>query len=164
MVNQRYAKVIAMAAALQVGAAGCGRQEPSEASPQAAAQPTASRPFPAPTKLPQPQSGAASYYGPEFSGARTASGERHDPNKMTAASRTLPLGTIARVTNRETGRSVAVKVNDRGPYIGRRILDVSRRAAIRLGMKEDGVAKVKVQPLKVPAESAGRGGQREADG
>jgi rare lipoprotein A len=66
---------------------------------------------------------------------------------MTAASRTLPLGTVAKVTNQKTGQSVAVEVNDRGPYAKGRILDVSEKAATRLGMKHDGVAPVKVQPL-----------------
>jgi rare lipoprotein A len=94
----------------------------------------------------------ASYYGPQFAGQPTASGAPHKPNALTAASRTLPLGTTAKVTNTETGRSVAVKVDDRGPYAKGRILDVSPKAARHLGMKRDGVAPVKVQPLRVPAK------------
>lgn len=108
-------------------------------------------------KLPPAQSGTASYYGPEFAGRPTASGEPHDPKDMTAASRTLPLGTKAKVTNKETGKSVAVEVNDRGPYAKGRIIDVSPKAAARLGMKDDGVAPVKVQPLKAPPD-ADKGG------
>jgi rare lipoprotein A len=92
----------------------------------------------------------ASYYGPEFAGRPTASGEPHRPEAMTAASRSLPLGTKAKVTNTETGKSVAVDVNDRGPYAKNRILDVSPKAARHLGMKQEGVAPVKVQPLRVP--------------
>jgi rare lipoprotein A len=92
----------------------------------------------------------ASYYGPEFAGKTTASGAPHDPHAMTAASRTLPLGTTAKVTSQETGKSVAVEVNDRGPYAKRRIIDLSPKAAKRLGMKHDGVAAVTVQPLNVP--------------
>jgi rare lipoprotein A len=92
----------------------------------------------------------ASYYGREFAGKTTASGERHDPNAMTAASRSLPLGTTAKVTNQQTGKSVAVEVNDRGPYARHRIIDVSPKAAKHLGMKHQGVAPVTVQPLKVP--------------
>lgn len=99
---------------------------------------------------PKAQTGAASYYGAEFAGKRTASGEPHDPQDLTAASRSLPLGTKAKVTNTESGRSVVVEVNDRGPYAKGRILDVSSRAAERLGMKADGVATVRVQPLQTP--------------
>lgn len=103
----------------------------------------------APARAPA-QTGVASYYGAEFAGKATASGEPHRPQAMTAASPTLPLGTAAKVTNAETGRSVAVEVNDRGPYAKGRILDVSPRAAERLGMKEEGVARVVVQPLPEP--------------
>jgi|GEM_PF-2300165 len=114
------------------------------------------RPPPAPpapsAQLPPPQTGVASYYGPQFAGQPTASGAPHKPNALTAASRTLPLGTTAKVTNTETGRSVAVKVDDRGPYAKGRILDVSPKAARHLGMKRDGVAPVKVQPLRVPVK------------
>jgi rare lipoprotein A len=98
-------------------------------------------------KPPPPQTGVASYYGPEFAGKRTASGEPHNPRDLTAASRSLPLGTKAKVTNAQTGKSVVVEVNDRGPYAKGRILDVSPRAAEQLGMKEEGVANVRVQPL-----------------
>ncbi len=98
----------------------------------------------------RPQSGAASYYGPEATGKKTASGARFAPNKMTAASRTLPLGTKAKVTNAANGKSVHVTVTDRGPYAKNRILDVSPKAARRLGMKASGVSTVKVQPLHVP--------------
>jgi rare lipoprotein A len=98
----------------------------------------------------KPQTGEASFYGPGFAGRATASGETFDPNKLTAASPTLPLGTKAKVTNTETGRSVNVTINDRGPYAENRVIDVTTRAAEHLGMKEDGVAPVKVQPLAVP--------------
>lgn len=103
----------------------------------------------APAAAPAPvQTGVASYYAPQLTGKTTASGEPHQPNALTAASRSLPLGATAKVTNTENGRSVTVRVNDRGPYAKRRILDVSRRAAERLGFKHDGVAKVAVQPLQ----------------
>lgn len=116
-------------------------------APEAAEADRAPRPPPA-------QTGTASYYGPEFAGRSTASGEPHDPRDITAASRTLPLGTKARVTHKETGRSVAVEVNDRGPHAKGRILDVSPKAAERLGMKDDGVAPVEVQPLAAPKPDA----------
>lgn len=139
-------------AAILLGAClvACGRGQPPPAPAAQPPAPVASVKPPA-ARLPPSQTGVASYYGPQFAGQPTASGEPHRPNAMTAASRTLPLGTTAKVTNTETGQSVAVKVNDRGPYAKHRILDVSPKAAKRLGMKEDGVARVKVQPLHVPA-------------
>ena len=93
------------------------------------------------------QTGKASFYGPGLEGEETASGEPLDPNAMTAASRTLPLGTKAKVINKENGRTVHVEVTDRGPYAKNRILDVTPKAAAKLGMKEDGVAQVEVQPV-----------------
>ena len=88
----------------------------------------------------KPQQGVASYYRPTALGARTASGKAPKAGALTAASKTLPLGSKAKVTNTETGRSVKVTVTDRGPFVKGRILDVSPRAADKLGMKEDGVA------------------------
>jgi len=98
----------------------------------------------------RPQIGRASYYHPRLAGRRTASGLSLRLAALTAASRTLPLGTRARVTNTKNGRSVAVTVTDRGPFVRRRILDVSPAAAERLGMIEAGVALVKVEPLQTP--------------
>lgn len=87
--------------------------------------------------------GEASYYANSLSGRRTASGERYDPRKYTAANRSLPLGTRLRVTRRDTGRSVVVTVNDRGPFGNRRrILDLSRAAAEKLDMVRAGKAEV----------------------
>lgn len=97
-----------------------------------------------------PQVGMASYYGARFAGRRTASGATFRPNQLTAASRTLPIGTKARVTNLQNGKSVEVTVTDRGPHVERRILDLSVAAARRLGMLSAGVAKVRVKPLKPP--------------
>ena len=77
-------------------------------------------------------------------GRTTSSGERFDPNALTAASRTLPLGTVVTVTNPENGRSVMVRINDRGPFVGGRSLDLSRRAAQKLGITQKGVARLKV--------------------
>lgn len=88
-------------------------------------------------------SGMASYYGTE-SGSRTASGARFNPSAMTAAHRTLPFGTRVRVTHLGNGRSVDVRINDRGPYVGGRIIDLSQGAAGVLGMHGQGVARVKV--------------------
>ena len=98
------------------------------------------------------QTGLASYYGPGFDGQRTASGELFDQDAMTAAHRTLPFGTIVRVTNLENGRRVKLRVTDRGPYGPNRakgcIIDVSTAAARRLGFLKDGIARVRVQVLR----------------
>jgi rare lipoprotein A len=93
------------------------------------------------------QTGAGSYYGPKFQGKKTASGERFNQNAMTAAHRSAPFGSRLRVTNIATGRSVIVRVNDRGPFIRGRIVDVSTIAARQLGMLGRGVAKVRVEKL-----------------
>jgi rare lipoprotein A len=91
--------------------------------------------------------GKASWYGPGFAGRKTASGERFDPNLLTGAHRTLPLGTKVRVTNLKNGRSVLITINDRGPFIRHRELDLSEGAARELQMKGQGVAPVLIQPL-----------------
>jgi len=91
--------------------------------------------------------GMASWYGYDGSGTRTASGERYNPEGLTAAHRTLPLGTKIRVTNTRNGRSVVVRVNDRGPYIRGRILDLSAGAARLLGMISSGVAPINLEVL-----------------
>ena len=91
------------------------------------------------------ETGIASWYGHPFHGAATANGETYDMDGMTAAHQTLPLPTDVRVTNLENGRSVIVRVNDRGPFVNGRIIDVSRRAARLLGFYESGTAKVRVQ-------------------
>jgi len=89
--------------------------------------------------------GLASFYG---SGTRTASGERFNPRDLTAAHRTLPFGTRVRVTNLSSGRSVTVRVNDRGPFIPGRVIDVSQAAAEELGMVGRGVTKVKLDVVQ----------------
>jgi len=91
------------------------------------------------------QSGTASWYGNEFEGRPTASGELFDPNKLTAAHPTLPFGTIITVTNLQNNKQVQVRVNDRGPYVNTRILDVSRAAAEQLGLLDTGTAQVSIE-------------------
>lgn len=91
--------------------------------------------------------GVASWYGPGFHGELTASGERYNQNALTAAHKTLPLPSIVRVTNLDNGRSVIVRINDRGPFKRERIIDLSKAAAIELGMIKYGTAKVRVQYL-----------------
>lgn len=91
--------------------------------------------------------GVASWYGSEFAGRRTASGERFNPAGYTAAHRTLPFGTKVRVTNKRNGKSVVVTINDRGPFIRGRIIDLSSAAAGVIGMKSAGVAPVTVERI-----------------
>lgn len=89
--------------------------------------------------------GNASYYGPGFHGKKTANGETFNQFALTAAHKTLPLGTIVKVTNAQNNKSVYLKINDRGPYHGNRVLDVSTRAAELLGFKNKGTAYVKIE-------------------
>jgi rare lipoprotein A len=91
--------------------------------------------------------GKASYYGAKHHGKRTASGERFNQHALTAAHRTLPFGTRVKVTNLNNDRSVVVRINDRGPHIRGRIIDLSREAADRLGMLRAGVVRVRVESL-----------------
>jgi peptidoglycan lytic transglycosylase len=104
--------------------------------------------------------GKASWYGRYHQGRKTASGERFDMHKLTAAHPTLPLGTEARVTNLENGKSVEVTVNDRGPYVKGRAIDLSAKAAQELGMKRRGIATVHIEvlPDSAPEEVAEAGG------
>lgn len=92
------------------------------------------------------QVGKASWYGPGFHGRKTASGEIFNQNRLTAAHRRLPLGTRARVTNLGNGKAIEVMINDRGPYVGGRIIDLSRAAARRLAIS--GVGQVRVEALQ----------------
>ena len=91
------------------------------------------------------QNGKVSWYGPGFHGRRTANGEIFDTNEMTMAHRSLAFGSKVRVTNLDNGRSIVVRVNDRGPYVGGRIADLSHAAASRLGFVEDGVVHARIE-------------------
>lgn len=117
----------------------------------------APRTRPAPTSVPPsvPASGAvfydegvASWYGPNFIGRPTANGEIFDPSELTAAHQTLPFDTLVQVTHLENGRSVVVRINDRGPFVGRRIIDLSRAAAERIDMIGSGTARVRLDLLR----------------
>jgi rare lipoprotein A len=109
--------------------------------------PTSSPPAPAVRPAVFTQVGVASWYGSFHAGRKTASGERFDPNAMTAAHRTLPLGSIVRVTNVENGLTTMVRINDRGPYYASRIIDLSRAAADALGFRASGIALVRIERL-----------------
>jgi rare lipoprotein A len=91
----------------------------------------------------------ASWYGKGFKGRLTSDGELYNPKELTAASKTLPIGSRVRVTNTENGRSVVVRINDRGPYVKGRSLDLSRSAARRIGMVKNGVCHVRVKKVGV---------------
>jgi rare lipoprotein A len=94
--------------------------------------------------------GKASYYGRNFYERKMADGTQMNPQSNVAASKTLPLGTKARVTNLENGNTEVVEIRDRGPYVKGRIVDVSPKTADKLGLKEDGTAPVEVKPIEVP--------------
>lgn len=92
--------------------------------------------------------GEASWYGPGFYGNRTASGEIYRPGTMTAAHRTLPFGTKVRVTNLWNGRSAVIRINDRGPFVGHRVIDLGHGAASSLGLTASGIAQVRLEVLR----------------
>ncbi len=94
------------------------------------------------------EEGIASYYADDFHGQRTSSGEVFDMNELTAAHQTLPFGTIAKVTNKVNGLSVIVRINDRGPFLKNRVIDLSRAAAEKIGMIGPGTAEVRVEVLE----------------
>lgn len=102
------------------------------------------------------QQGKASYYGKAHHGKKTASGKRFNMHAMTAAHRSLPFGTQLKVTSKDTGKSVIVTINDRGPYAGGRILDLSQEAARQLGMIKQGVGVVTLKKMKVKPDSVRR--------
>jgi rare lipoprotein A len=114
------------------------------------------------THMPRPMPGAgwietgtASWYGEDFHGRPTASGEKYDMYGCTAAHKTIPLGSRVRVTNLSNGREIVVPVNDRGPFVGDRIIDMSYGAAQKLDMVEVGLAKVRIEVLELPSNYAG---------
>ena len=135
------ARLLAAAAALLV--LGAGAPGPMASTAVAAERAPAA-------KHAKPQRGKASYYSTKFSGRRMANGKRFNPNADNAAHKTLPLGSTAKVTNLENGKSAEVTVEDRGPYARGRIMDVSPKTAQQLDMKKDGTAPVVVEPLRVP--------------
>jgi rare lipoprotein A len=101
------------------------------------------------------QEGVVSWYGAQFHDRKTASGERFDSAAMTMAHPSLPFGTMVRVTNLRNGRSVVVRVNDRGPFVGKRIADLSQAAASEIGMMRKGVARARIEVLDGDASNPG---------
>lgn len=98
--------------------------------------------------------GWASWYGPSYNHRRAANGEIYDQDKLSAAHRTLPLNSVARVTNIKTGESVVVRITDRGPFVPDRIIDLSKAAAKNVGVYQHGTAKVKIEVLESPGTIA----------
>jgi rare lipoprotein A len=138
-------------------AASCSTHQETQPAPAVAPPPVA---VPAPVAPPPRQSRArsgavrASFQGDKMAGHLTASGEPYDPDDLTAASKTLPIGSTVRVTNPKTGKSVIVRINDRGPHVRGRNLDLSTRAAEELGITDKGVARLKVERIDSrPAKS-----------
>ena len=96
------------------------------------------------------QIGLASWYGKSHQGRKTANGERFDRFEMTAAHRSLPFNTLVRVTALASGREVTVRITDRGPHVRGRIIDLSEQAAGELGIRDGGVARVRIEPVELP--------------
>ncbi len=94
------------------------------------------------------KTGKASFYSDNLSGSKTANGEKYKPNELTAAHKKLPFGTKVKVTNLNNGKTVTVRINDRGPFVVGRIIDLSKAAAKEIGMVQDGVVKVKIRYKK----------------
>lgn len=101
-----------------------------------------------PTQTRFSQQGKASFYARMHHGQRTANGERHDQQAMVAAHRSLPFGTLVRVTNLQNQKQVIVRINDRGPFVRGRIIDLSRAAAERIGMIDNGTVRVRIETLE----------------
>lgn len=141
--------------AMTAPASGVQRKAETVAAAPAGTHPA--QPIAAPATGPEPsarQHGAASFYSDRFRGRKTATGETFSQNKLTAASRDLPLGTRVTVTNRQNGKSVDVKVNDRGPYVRGRVIDLSKSAARQIGLGAKGIASVTVEARPSHQETA----------
>lgn len=136
------ARAFGIAGLVAAWLSGCASLAPQPGGPPA--QPAAAATSAASCGPSFSQVGLASWYGKAFHNKPTASGEPYDMNDLTAAHRTLPLDSVVRVTNLNNGRSVILRINDRGPYVGDRAIDLSRYAAQRLGMKDEGVAPVRI--------------------
>lgn len=138
--------------ALLLLATGCASQQPQRPGK---GTPATQRPYtvfgrtyhPLPSAEGFEEEGVASWYGPDFHGKRTSCGEVYDMNGMTAAHKLLPMNTMLRVTNLNNGRELTVRVNDRGPFVGDRIIDLSYGAACQLDMVGHGTARVRIESL-----------------
>ena len=160
--NCLHALRAALALTCLIFVASCAsRQEPP---PEPATQVAPAPPPPAPhaSRKSTTKQVRASYMGTKPAGRPTASGEAYDPNELTAASRTLPLGSTVEVTNPSNGKSVKVRINDRGPYVRGRSLDLSKRAAEEIGLTEKGVGRVKIRRIESKPAASATPGSSEA--
>lgn len=150
--HTRYARTLRLTVCLAtlLLAGGCATHRAAPAVHSSSAAESSAPTHHAPRERPVFQRGDASYYAQSFTGQQTASGESFDPEALTAAHPTLPLGTRVRVTNAENQRHVTVRINDRGPYADGRIIDLSPAAARRLHMTHDGVTPVALQIISRP--------------
>jgi len=161
----RFSGLIGVAAiALSLILTGCATSRPASPTPQSEVKPETkpeakpeARPAPRPEAKPEPgpgggQTGEASWYGEPHHGRPTASGEIYDMYQLTAAHRTLPLGTRVLVTNLKNGRAVEVRINDRGPSVEGRIIDLSFAAAKELGAVPSGTIPVRIRVISQPTQ------------
>lgn len=123
-------------------------QASAPTAPVVAPPPAVAPPKPAKTLVVSTSTGEASWYGPGFFGNRTANGEVFRPGTMTAAHRTLPFGTKVKVTNLRNGKETIVRINDRGPFSGHRVIDIAHGAAQHLGLVSSGIAQVRLEVLR----------------
>lgn len=139
-----------------ISLAGCATQTPTQTlSPPAPAPAAPTAPGPVAAEPFFTESGIASFYGAAQSGKPTATGDAFDPRAFTAAHRTLAFGTVVRVTNLRNGRSVKVEINDRGPAIKNRIIDLSPAAARALDMQQKGVTRVRLEAFAADQSEEG---------
>src|SRR5208337_5657821 len=124
--------------------ASCNTQQPPPPPQPAPAVAPPPPPPPPQTKAPKPRAAVVSFQGDESAGRPTASGEPYDPDDLTAASKTYPIGSRVEVTNPKNGKSVIVRINDRGPHVRGRSLDLSKADAEQLGITDKGVARLKI--------------------
>ncbi len=130
--------------------AACGRKKVKITAPQAGTRPRTRSPAAPPPKLGSTETGVASWYGVPYHGRQAANGEIYDMEKLTAAHRTLPFSTWVRVENVANGKSVDVRITDRGPFVGDRIIDLSHAAARDIEMIGPGIANVRVVVIANP--------------
>ncbi|MCI0347958.1 MAG: septal ring lytic transglycosylase RlpA family protein [Acidobacteriales bacterium] len=144
----------------ETSAQGPKKEAPARSNPQTTVATLEQPKLPPPTQPAQPaplksiytETGIASWYGPAFNNRRTSNGELYDMNGFSAAHRTLPFNSIVRVTTLGSGKSVVVRITDRGPFVENRIIDLSYAAAKQLEMERQGTARVKVEVLSTPAD------------
>ena len=147
----RCQQVLILSLPLTMG--GCAVSATPMVSPSMTPLPMRAIYVPPPPPKPVVREVTASWYGSEFAGRPTTSGEPFNPLRLTAASITLPLGSVVKIENPKNGRSVRVRINDCGPFVVGRSLDLSLRAARKIGITHQGVARVKMTTVKIPPDA-----------